>query len=655
MGSSGRRSAVNSGGLTTASADLGNVAGVVGRFGLTDVTPVVGSTASARVPGARRRRRARAGLARRCSARGTTPSAASVVLRDATGRKKAVHRMTPGAPGTDRWHADGRPRPARPVDVRRRGVERPDVHLAPRRHRQDRGRAGQPRTSPTTSRPAPGCSTSWPARLPQAPSGPRATAAARVAARHHARRRAPRRAGPGRLPAGAGARAPGPRVGHRLPALPAVGRPAARAVRLLVRVLPALDRRRAGRRPGRPGPTGPARHVQGRDRAPGLRRLARLRRRLPAADPPDRRGQPQGPEQHPRRGVVGRRLAVGDRLARRRPRRHPPGARHDGRLHRARRRAPRSSAWRSRSTSRCSARPTTRGSTAHPEWFTTKPDGTIAYAENPPKKYQDIYPLNFDNDPTGLYAECLRIVRHWIAAGVTHLPGRQPAHQAAELLAVADRRGEQDRPGRAVPRRGVHPAGDDARAGARSASTRATPTSPGARRRTSSRPTSSELAESSALHAAELLRQHPGHPARVPAVHGGPAAFAIRAVLAADAVADLGRVLRLRALRAPAGTPGSEEYLDSEKYQLRPRDFAAAIADGRSLAPLHRQAQPDPPRAPGAAAAAQRPLPPVDNPDITAFSKRDAASGDTVLVVCTVNPHEWREATVAPRPAALGV
>ena len=33
------------------------------------------------------------------------------------------------------------------------------------------------------------------------------------------------------------------------------------------------------------------------------------------------------------------------------------------------------------------------------------PDGTIAYAENPPKKYQDIYPINFDNDPEGIYAE----------------------------------------------------------------------------------------------------------------------------------------------------------------------------------------------------------------------------------------------------------
>src|SRR6185437_15772318 len=55
----------------------------------------------------------------------------------------------------------------------------------------------------------------------------------------------------------------------------------------------------------------------------------------------------------------------------------------------------------------------------HPEWFTTRADGTIAYAENPPKKYQDIYPLNFDNDPEGIYAEILRLVRYWIGHGVT--------------------------------------------------------------------------------------------------------------------------------------------------------------------------------------------------------------------------------------------
>ena len=47
--------------------------------------------------------------------------------------------------------------------------------------------------------------------------------------------------------------------------------------------------------------------------------------------------------------------------------------------------------------------------TEHPDWFSHRADGTIAYAENPPKKYQDIYPLNFDDDPDGLYAEVLRI------------------------------------------------------------------------------------------------------------------------------------------------------------------------------------------------------------------------------------------------------
>ena len=56
--------------------------------------------------------------------------------------------------------------------------------------------------------------------------------------------------------------------------------------------------------------------------------------------------------------------------------------------------------------------------TEHPEWFTTRNDGTIAFAENPPKKYQDIYPLNFDNDPKGIYAEIRRVVQVWIDHGV---------------------------------------------------------------------------------------------------------------------------------------------------------------------------------------------------------------------------------------------
>ncbi|MFK5582119.1 maltotransferase domain-containing protein [Serinicoccus sp. LYQ131] len=56
--------------------------------------------------------------------------------------------------------------------------------------------------------------------------------------------------------------------------------------------------------------------------------------------------------------------------------------------------------------------------TEHPEFFTTRADGTIAYAENPPKKYQDIYPLNFDNAPDQAYAQVRRVVQVWIDHGV---------------------------------------------------------------------------------------------------------------------------------------------------------------------------------------------------------------------------------------------
>ena len=47
-----------------------------------------------------------------------------------------------------------------------------------------------------------------------------------------------------------------------------------------------------------------------------------------------------------------------------------------------------------------------------------RPDGTVAYAGNPPKKYQDIYPINFDNDRDGIYLESLRILKLWMSHGV---------------------------------------------------------------------------------------------------------------------------------------------------------------------------------------------------------------------------------------------
>src|SRR3954471_7069061 len=58
--------------------------------------------------------------------------------------------------------------------------------------------------------------------------------------------------------------------------------------------------------------------------------------------------------------------------------------------------------------------------TEHPEWFHRRPDGTLKYAENPPKRYQDIYNLNFDSDDwRGLWQALLDVVLHWVEHGVT--------------------------------------------------------------------------------------------------------------------------------------------------------------------------------------------------------------------------------------------
>ena len=179
----------------------------------------------------------------------------------------------------------------------------------------------------------------------------------------------------------------------------------------------------------------------------------------------------------------------------------------------------------------------------------------IAYAENPPKKYQDIYPMNFDNDPEGVYAEVLRVVRFWIEHGVTRLPGRQPAHQADQLLGVADRQGARDEPGGDLPRRGVHQARDDARAGPDRLHASRTPTSPGAPASRRSPTTRVELVEASDYMRPNFFVNTPDI-LHASLQFGGPGDVRDPRGAGGDAVADLGRVLRVRAVRARGGAAG---------------------------------------------------------------------------------------------------
>jgi starch synthase (maltosyl-transferring) len=290
---------------------------------------------------------------------------------------------------------------------------------------------------------------------------------------------------------------------------------------------------------------------------------------------------------------------------------------------------------------------------AHPEWFTTKPDGTIAYAENPPKKYQDIYPLNFDNDPAGLYAECLRVVRHWMATGVRIFrvdnPHTKPLNFWQWLIGEVRK---TDPDVLFLAEAFTRPAimHELAKIGFHQSYTYYT-------WRTSKEELETYVGE--LAYANHYMR--PNFFVNTPDIlheylqTGGPGAFAIRAILAATLSPSWGVYSGYELYEHLPVRPGSEEYLDSEKYQLRPRDFAAAMADGRSLAPLIGTLNRIRREHPALQRLRNVQFHYVDNPDILAFSKRDEASGDTVLVCCTVNPHEWREASVHLDLDALGV
>jgi starch synthase (maltosyl-transferring) len=289
----------------------------------------------------------------------------------------------------------------------------------------------------------------------------------------------------------------------------------------------------------------------------------------------------------------------------------------------------------------------------HPEWFTTKPDGSIAYAENPPKKYQDIYPINFDNDPEGLYAEVLRVVRHWIAAGVKIFRVDNPHTKPLNFwhwLIWEVKKADPDvlflaeaftRPAM------MHQL---ARLGFTQSYTYFT-----------WRTGRGELEDYGRELAACAHYMRPNFFVNTPDIlheslqFGGPPMFKIRAVLAATMSPTWGVYSGFELFEHVAVRPGSEEYLDSEKYQLRPRDWAAAEASGRSLAPYLRRLNEVRRAHPALQQLRSLHFHPMDNPNLLCFSKTDAASGDAVVVVVNLSSHHTQIGTTALDLPALGL
>jgi starch synthase (maltosyl-transferring) len=285
----------------------------------------------------------------------------------------------------------------------------------------------------------------------------------------------------------------------------------------------------------------------------------------------------------------------------------------------------------------------------HPDWFTIRADGSIAYAENPPKKYQDIYPIYFDNDFDGLVDECERILRLWMDAGVRIFrvdnPHTKPVHFWEVLFAR------------------IYATDPDvvflAEAFTKPAMMRTLGTVGFQQSYTyfTWRNTKWELETyftELSTYAANYMR--PNCFVNTPDINpfflqsGAKAAFAIRATLAALLAPTYGVYSGFELYEHEPLAPGKEEYLDSEKFQYRPRDWAAASHD--SLIPyltlLNRI------RAEHPALHELRNLrfEQIDNPQLIAFSKRHES--EVMVVTCVLDPNSPQAGTLHLDLAALG-
>ena len=303
----------------------------------------------------------------------------------------------------------------------------------------------------------------------------------------------------------------------------------------------------------------------------------------------------------------------------------------------------------------------------HPDWFTTRADGSIAYAENPPKKYQDIYPLNFDRDRDGIYKEMMRVLRYWMSHGVRIFRVDNPHTKPVEFWEwlIGDvRRTDPDviflaeaftRP--AMMRM-------LGRIGFQQSYTYFT-------WRTGKWELEEYLRELAGETAAMM---RPNFFVNTPDIlhaslqYGGPPAFKIRAVLASMLSPTWGVYSGYELFEHIALRPGSEEYLDSEKYQYRPRDWASyepgGPREGQSLAPFLTKLNEIRRAHPALQWLRNLQFHRSWNDNILCFSKSRAvnvgvratsSSPDRVIVVVNLNPHGTQEGTVGLDMPSLGL
>ncbi len=287
---------------------------------------------------------------------------------------------------------------------------------------------------------------------------------------------------------------------------------------------------------------------------------------------------------------------------------------------------------------------------AHPNWFFERPDGTLRYAENPPKKYEDIYPINFwSEDRENLWNACRDVVLYWVDHGVKIFrvdnPHTKPLVFWEWLIADVQREHPDTiflsesftRPNRMKSL---------GKLGFTQSYTYFT-------WKNSSWELRDYVNELTKTDMVEYYR--PNFFTNTPDIlheylqHGGRPAFRIRLVLAATLSPIYGIYSGYELCEHVAVKSGSEEYLDSEKYEIRVRDWNAPGNIKQDVSKLNRI------RAENAA------LHELGNIEMVAtdfdgiFAYRKYTPGNELLVIVNLDPHQAHEAMVDVPIAVMGI
>ena len=294
---------------------------------------------------------------------------------------------------------------------------------------------------------------------------------------------------------------------------------------------------------------------------------------------------------------------------------------------------------------------------AHPNWFRHKPDGSIAFAENPPKKYQDIYPIDFNADMPGIEKEVERIMNLWIEAGVTIFridnPHTKPVRFWQDVIAAVTKKHPEilflaeafTRPGmmRALSYVGF---------------TQSHCYFPW-------RNTKDELEEYLPVtNGDDGYYQHntfwPATPDILTAYvrDNGVAGHCVRAVLAAMGSPSWG-IYNGYELIENKQRPGFEEQIDNEKYEVKVRDWSKAkqygVAEMLTALNKIRRAHP------AALSYHNLTVLPTSDPNILAFARHTPAEltgtgqADTLIVVVNLDGHNAHQSMIHLELSELGL